>query len=108
MHTEVADDAPQALDAEPLVSDPTPQSVRNALEVVAHHGYLTLHNLAALELEEWEAIQRWMREFRPDVFVQLADAYAVGDRVGLYYAKTRLCGLLNLLFDEEATRNLRA
>ena|SRR5215207_354933 len=88
------------------VSDPTPESVRGALEVVARHGYLALENLAALEPEEWEAIQRCIREFRPDLFAQLADAYAPGDRVGLYYAKTLLCGLLNRWFDEEATRNL--
>lgn len=86
----------------------TPASVRRALAVVARHGYLTPEKLAALEADEWDAVQNCIREFKPTLFVQIANTHAGGDRVGFATALGALCGVLNLWFDQEATSNLHA
>jgi hypothetical protein len=89
------------------VRDLTPESVEeDALELVARHGYLAPENLVELEPEERGAIASWVRQFRPDLFKQLECAYEAGDQWAFYSATTSMCLSLNVLFDEETTRNL--
>jgi hypothetical protein len=88
--------------------DPTPLSVRSALEVMARHGHLTPTKLRTLSPEEFEAITGCIEDLPPWLAMELADAFDAGDQFAVLNALHALCGWLSFRFDQEATRNLRA
>jgi hypothetical protein len=83
--------------------DPTPPSVRRALEVVAHHGYLTPEKLHELSPDEFKAIKDCIAEYAQAHFMAIVEAQETGDRDALWSAWSLACGRLNLFFDQETT-----
>jgi hypothetical protein len=89
-----------------VVADPTPPSVRAALDVMARLGcYLTPEKLDELSSEDSEAIGACIIEFMPAHAVQIAEAADENTVLTLMYM---VCGQLNRWFDQEATWNLHA
>jgi hypothetical protein len=88
------------------VSDSTPLSVRRALEVVAHHGYLAPEKLEQLSPEEFEAVKDCIVEYAQVHFIAIVDAHETGDRAALWSAWGLALGRLNLFFEQDATWNL--
>ena len=80
------------------IGDPTPPTVRAALEVVAHHGHLSPSNFDTLSPTERDAISECVIEFMPGLAARILD----GDRLAWF----EVCGWLNRHFDMEATWNL--
>jgi hypothetical protein len=99
------------LDRDPaseVVDDPTPASVRRALEVVARHGYLTREKLATLEDEETKAIWACIKEYNTALAVSIAKASDAGAEETYYILLDVLCGWINYHSDLETTWSLNA
>jgi hypothetical protein len=91
-----------------VVADPTPPSIRGALDVVARHGHLTPEKLGDLSGDELAAIERFIGMDRPDLLERLASAKASGDELAfLVWLIPEMCGWLNFRFDQESAAKLR-
>jgi hypothetical protein len=99
------------LDRDPAseaVVDPTPPSVRRALDVVARHGELTRNKILALDDEERKAIWTCIREYKTALALSIARASDAGDEEAYWSLVDRLCGWLNFCFDLECSWKLQA
>jgi hypothetical protein len=88
-------------------SDPTPPSVRRALDVVSRCGEMTREKILALDDEEQQAIWICIQEYKKALAVAIAKASDNGPEEAYYALLGVLCGWLNFMFDRECAWKLR-
>jgi hypothetical protein len=100
-------DKPVAEASPERVADPTPPSVKEALEVVARHGELTEDNLDTLTPEELQAVSGCVKEFNSRLAMAILRADEAGDVGAVRDGWTSALGWLNMLFNLACTWKLQ-
>jgi hypothetical protein len=91
------------------VSDPTPESVRGALDVVVRHGqYLSPEKFGELSPDDREAIEHCVNDFMPRLALQISEAQEAGDKVAVWILWCEVCGWINRFFDQVTCWDLQA